>query len=104
MLFGVPMMMLNLNRITDEEDNSVVESVFGFWLPNMIVNQYLLALGEFNMDNFGAGSQMSLCWIFFILATFFSLILMLNMLIAIMGDTFERVMENREINAVKTKL
>ena len=29
---------------------------------------------------------------------------MLNMLIAIMGDTYERVMENREVNATKTKL
>ena len=29
---------------------------------------------------------------------------MLNMLIAIMGDTFERVMENKDVNATKTKL
>ena len=29
---------------------------------------------------------------------------MLNMLIAIMSDTFERTIENRDLNAVKTKL
>ena len=29
---------------------------------------------------------------------------MLNMLIAIMGDTFERVTENKELNSIKTKL
>ena len=29
---------------------------------------------------------------------------MLNMLIAIMGDTFAHVMENRELNRIKTKL
>ena len=29
---------------------------------------------------------------------------MLNMLIAIMGDSFERVFENREIHAVRMKL
>ena len=29
---------------------------------------------------------------------------MLNMLIAIMGDTFDRMMENKDINAVRSKL
>ncbi len=29
---------------------------------------------------------------------------MLNMLIAIMGDTFERIMENKDVNATMTKL
>jgi len=29
---------------------------------------------------------------------------MLNMLIAIMGDTYEKVIENKELNATKTKL
>ena len=29
---------------------------------------------------------------------------MLNMLIAIMGDTFDRHMENRNVNAIKAKL
>ena len=29
---------------------------------------------------------------------------MLNMLIAIMGDTFSKVIENRTVNAIKSKL
>ena len=29
---------------------------------------------------------------------------MLNMLIAIMGDTFDRMMENKDINSVRSKL
>ena len=41
---------------------------------------------------------------FFIAATFFSQITMFNMLIAIMGDTFGRVMEAKETSGVKTKL
>ena len=40
----------------------------------------------------------------FVAATFITQLVMLNMLIAIMGDTFERVIENRDVNAVKTKL
>ena len=29
---------------------------------------------------------------------------MLNMLIAIMGDTYEKIIENRDVNEVKTQL
>ena len=71
----------------------------------MIINQYLLALGEFmSLDAFKEGSEVSLCFVFFILATFFVQIVMFNMLIAIMGDTFDRITENRSINAIKSKL
>ena len=49
MMFGMPMVMLNLNRA---DNNQVVDEVFGFWGLDAFLNQYLLALGEFNMDNF----------------------------------------------------
>ena len=52
MLFGIPIVMLNMNR---DEDHPIVTGDFSFWLPNMIVNQYLLALGEFSTDEFGEG-------------------------------------------------
>jgi len=56
------------------------------------------------MDNFGNHPQTGLAYLFFVLATFFSCVTMLNMLIAIMGDSFSRVMENKEVNAIKTKI
>ena len=42
--------------------------------------------------------------IIFICTTFFTQITMLNMLIALMGDTFERITENRPLYATRTKL
>lgn len=48
---------------------------------------YLLALGEFgldSLDNWG--------WLMFILASLFNLVVMLNLLIAIISSTYERVM------------
>jgi len=42
--------------------------------------------------------------IIFILSTFFVQITMLNMLIAIMGNTFDNVILKKEILATKTKL
>ena len=61
-------------------------------------------MGDFNTDTFGSGGQVALVYLFFGLATFFSIILMLNMLIAIMGDTYEKIIENRDVNEVKTLL
>lgn len=39
---------------------------------------------------------MVLAWIYFVAATFFTQLLFFNMLIAIMGTTYDRVQENRE--------
>ena len=103
LMFGVPMIMLNLNRSQDD-GNEVIAEAFGHWGFDMLVNQYLLSLGEFNFENFADQPNSVMCFGFFIAATFITQILMLNMLIAIMGDTFERVIENRDVNATKTKL
>ena len=95
------MIMLNNSRT---EELALVDQKFSFWIPNMLINQYLLALGEFNLDNFESGSQTGLCYLFFIMATLFTQVTMLNMMIAIMGDTFARTIENRDLNSTKTKL
>ena len=101
MMFGIPMTMLNSSRT---DDLALIEQRFSFWIPNMLINQYLLILGEFNLDNFNSGSKSGMCYLFFIVATLFTQVTMLNMLIAIMGDTFARTIENRELNSTKTKL
>ena len=101
LMFGIPMIMLNSSR---SEELALVDKKFSFWIPNMLINQYLLILGEFNLDNFESGSQAGLCYLFFAFATLFSQVTMLNMLIAIMGDTFERTIEKRDLNSTKTKL
>ena len=56
------------------------------------------------MDGYDDHPQMLLCYIFFLLATFFTQITFLNMLIAIMGDTFGRVFENKAQFGLMTKL
>ena len=53
----------------------------------------MLALGDFGLDNFGSHPQAILAYLFFIAATFISQLTMLNMLIAIMGDSFDKVIE-----------
>ena len=61
------------------------------WLEDVLYNQYLLSLGEFQtLDSYPLGSLPDLIVLMFIGATFFTQITMLNMLIAIMADVFER--------------
>ena len=53
-----------------------------------------MALGDFGINgNVGNLKDGWLAWTMFILATVFLLIVMLNLLIAIISDTFERVQE-----------
>ena len=65
---------------------------------------YELGLGEFNLEQFytpddkGARTG-ALCYIFFVLATILIMIVFLNMLIAIMGDTFANNIQEQDINS-----
>ena len=64
----------------------------------------MLALGEFDTANYLDHPNTMLCFLLFLLATIFTQITMLNMLIAIMSDTFDKVTQHRDIHARKTKL
>lgn len=64
----------------------------------------MILLGEWDTSKFSNGPHTVLLYTFFTGSTFISQIIMLNMLIAIMGDTFDHMIENREVNATKTKL
>ena len=59
MMLGVPMFMLDFNsepiidEVTGEEvSGEVIESLFTFWPSNMLLNEYMLTLGEFSVDHF----------------------------------------------------
>ncbi len=58
---------------------------------------YRLAIGDSQIDFFDdleTRSDFVLAWILFIFGTLFLVIKLLNLLIAIMGDTFSRVLGN----------
>mmetsp|Transcript_7853 Transcript_7853/g.9471 ORF Transcript_7853/g.9471 Transcript_7853/m.9471 type:complete len:98 (+) Transcript_7853:682-975(+) len=71
---------------------------------NILFDQYLLSLGEFNQDGYMApGADRAVLWIF-IVSTFITNVTFFNMIIAIMSDTFARVSEKREQSALKEKI
>ena len=64
----------------------------------------MLSLGDWDTDPFGEHPQAALCYIFFLLATIFTQVIIFNMMIAIMGNTFDRVMESKDIYALQMKI
>ena len=106
-MFANAIHCLNMNRNAEDDESSVISQAFKNRAVDSILNQYLLSLGEFNLDNFnldGQDDSSKVLWFFFILSTFITSITILNMLIAIMGDTFGRVTEIRELSALKEKI
>jgi hypothetical protein len=57
-----------------------------------IIYAYRMGIGDFDTADF-EGDSKALIYLFFIITTLLILIVLLNMLIAIMGDTFDRVIE-----------
>ena len=97
-LFGLPLHLLNQSRFRYEDDSQIIKERLRFWLLDVLYNQYLLALGEFEaLDSYTEGSMYGLVVLIFVMATFFTQITMLNMLIAIMADVFAEEAEMRHV-------
>lgn len=89
--------VLNLMKTDSGEDSDLLwNTAFGVDFFDSFLNQYLVGLGEFNLDPYADSPAYILNYIYFILATLFTQIVFLNMLIAIMGETYGRVSEAHE--------
>lgn len=64
------------------------------WLT--FTSTYTMGLGEWETDLYPDSKHTVLLWIFFLLCTFLVQIVLLNLLIALMEDTFDKVSEVRE--------
>ena len=94
-LFGTAFWLLDLNRSAGEEEQ-ILPGVARVWMIDAFVYAYLIGLGEFELDGISEGSDVWLFYVLFTLSTFLIMIVFLNMLIAIMSDTFARVTQARE--------
>ena len=97
--FGNALLILNQGR-----DDDLFFNFFKFTIFNAVMNQYMLSLGEFNTENFSNEGGDYIVWLVFIASTFVTQITFLNMLIAIMGDTFDKATEVKEQSALKEKI
>ncbi len=68
-------------------------------------HSYLLALGEFEgLDVYSSGTNTTLIWCFFLMATVISLLVLLNALIAIMSYTYAKVSERFQAVMMRERL
>ena len=99
MTFGNALLVMN-----EEREGSLYQNFFSNDFLNVILNQYLLSLGEFDTENYEPEGKDVIVYVIFIATTFITQITFLNMLIAIMGDTFDRVSEVKEQSALAEKI
>ena len=104
MIFALPMLIVNLSIVAPQKGSDADEKGFILSSFGQVMEQYNNAIGQYEFDYDKERTLPTWCMIFFILSTFFVQITMLNMLIAIMGNTFDNVILKKEILATKTKL
>jgi len=81
--------VLNANRIKNGE-SPIFEDAIGIPPVDAIIHAYLTGLGEFGKDDYSEHNS-RIVWIMFILATVIVQLIFLNLLIAIMGESFARI-------------
>ena len=64
---------------------------------NAFIGTYLITLGDYHTSGYSFGPNVWAVWIVFFLASAFLTIIMLNFIITIMSEPFERVQEKKEI-------
>lgn len=101
-MFGSSMYMLQLSSQSSKD--TIIESNVDHFFLDSLINQYLIALGEFAMDGFEAHPQWYFCWLLFLSSTFFTQIVLLNMLIAIMSNTYEFIIDRKAQFALQNKM
>lgn len=94
--FGTIMMIINSSiqseKLGDKEDDTFIKYRTDNDFFNATLVMWLMGLADFNLDNFG---EKNLALVMFVLSSFILNILYLNLLINVMGDTLERMKEQR---------
>ena len=81
----------------NEQENGFIDN----WFYKAFIFSYRLGLGDFDTEGFEGRSDEMLIWVLWFVNTIIILIVLLNLLIAIMGDTFDRVQETAENSMLK---
>lgn len=98
-LFAFANFFYMLNIGTDS-NNAALPVYTGLRIPDAIIAIFQFALGQFATDGFINSDYDILLWISFNVCVFLMIVVFMNMIIAIMGNTFANVMEAKKENAL----
>lgn len=94
--FGNFFMVINQNMEGREDGVVYVTEYLGIKPVDALISAYFMGLGEFAYDGYSYGPNKYSAWSMFLMATFLTCVVFMNMLIAIMGETFGAVTEKAE--------
>lgn len=93
------------DRMLDGTGKSYLGEYFNNKMVDSVVSVYMLgALSDFDTGRYKVGQARYFVMFMFILATFIVSVVFLNMLIAIMGETFGQVLEGAEENGLREQV
>jgi hypothetical protein len=103
--FANVIFILNLNRLENgcgdgNDCGPIYEDLVGVPPVDALIHSYLTGLGEFGKDNYSMENSWTV-WVMFILATLIVQLVFMNLLIAIMGDSFSRINEIMDQSTLK---
>jgi len=91
-------LVANMNSLNKKwKDAYVPDMTGGNRFFNALITVYFISMGEFQYDKFKDGEYGTFVWMMFLSASFINIIIFMNMLIAIMGETFNQVTAEREM-------
>lgn len=93
-------------NLTDEQRKKkpYMDTHTGFRLIDAFISVYFISVGELFTENFKEPPNQYLIWPMFLLCNFLMAVVFMNMLIAIMGQTFSEVNETKIESGLEQKI
>lgn len=97
--------ILNNNLIDSQSEDRYIPKITGSDMMDSLISIYLLgSLGDFDVSLYQHGSDANYSLFMFVVATFIIQVVFMNMLIAIMGNTFSLVQEAAEESGLREQI
>ena len=90
-MFGSMMYIINARKNRIYRETLYDDEITSFKSVNVLIHQFLATLGDFSVDGYSSksDSDLPLDWVIFLSSTVFINVIIFNMLIAIMSDSYD---------------